>query len=90
MDGNGDVWRMVGRNVLTEYEWKKKVAFGGLVSSDEKTWFPSAKTKLAFEQKRTYVIQPGQTLKDFEDIKDFLRPNLVVFNNCKKKFYSKV
>jgi polygalacturonase len=84
VDGNGDVWRMVGRNVLTEYEWKKKVASGGLVSSDEKTWFPSAKTKLAFEQKRTSVIQPGQTLKDFEDIKDFLRPNLVVFNNCKK------
>jgi polygalacturonase len=84
VDGNGDVWRMVGRNVLTEYEWKKKVASGGLVSSDEKTWFPSPKTKLAFEQKRTSVIQPGQTLKDFEDIKDFLRPNLVVFNNCKK------
>ena len=84
IDGNGDVWRMVGKDRLTEAEWKKKVASGGLVSSDDKTWFPSAKTKLAFEQKRTSALEPGQTLKDFETIKDFLRPNLVVFNNCKK------
>ncbi|MBD0285361.1 MAG: glycoside hydrolase family 28 protein, partial [Flavisolibacter sp.] len=84
VDGNGDVWRMVGKDRLTESEWKKKVASGGLVSSDGKIWFPSAKTKRAFEQKRTSTMEPGQTLTDFEDIKDFLRPNLLVFNNCKK------
>lgn len=84
IDGNGDVWRMVGRDALTEFEWKKKIASGGLVSSDGRIWFPSAKTRLAFEQKRTAAMQPGQSLKDFEDIKDFLRPNLVVFNNCRK------
>lgn len=84
IDGNGDAWRMVGKNQLTEQEWKTKVASGGLVSSDGKTWFPSAKTKLAFDEKRTAALIPGQSLKDFEDIKDFLRPNLVVFNSCKK------
>jgi polygalacturonase len=84
IDGNGDVWRMVGRDRLTESQWKAKVASGGIVSSDNRIWFPSAKTKLAFEQKRSTALLPGQTLKDFEDIKDFLRPNLVVFNNCKK------
>lgn len=83
IDGNGDVWRMVGRDRLTEPEWKKKVSSGGLVSSDGSIWFPSKKTKLAFEQKRTAKMEHGQSLKDFEDIKDFLRPNLVVFNNCK-------
>lgn len=84
IDGNGDVWRMVGRDRLTESQWKAKVASGGLVSSDNRIWFPSAKTKLAFEQKRGMALLPGQTLKDFEDIKDYLRPNLVVLNNCKK------
>ncbi|MBO9202899.1 MULTISPECIES: glycoside hydrolase family 28 protein [Niastella] len=84
IDGNGDVWRMVGRDRLTESQWKAKVASGGLVSSDNRIWFPSVKTKLAFDQKRGTAWLPGQTLKDFEDIKDFLRPNLVVFNNCKK------
>ncbi len=84
IDGNGDVWRMVGRDRLTETAWKAKVASGGLVSSNGNLWFPSAKTKLAYEQKRTATLAPGQTLKDFEEIKDFLRPNLVVLNNCKK------
>jgi hypothetical protein len=84
IDGNGDVWRMVGKDRLTESEWKRKVASGGLVSSDGRLWFPSAKTKLAYENKRSATLGPGQSLKDFEDIKDFLRPNLLVFNNCKK------
>jgi len=84
IDGNGDAWRIVYKKQLTEQEWITKVASGGLVSSDGKTWFPSAKTKLAFDEKRTAAILPGQSLKDFEDIKDFLRPNLVVFNSCKK------
>lgn len=84
IDGNGDVWRMVGKDRLTEGEWKRKVASGGLVSTNGKIWFPSEKTKLAFEQKRTSTMEPGQTLKSFEDIKDFLRPNLVVLTNCKK------
>jgi polygalacturonase len=84
VDGNGDVWRMVSKDKLTEREWKAKVASGGSVSEDGKLWFPSPKTRLAHEQKRTSTMEAGQTLKDFEDIKDFLRPNLVVFNNCKK------
>jgi polygalacturonase len=84
VDGNGDVWRMVKKDKLTEREWKEKVSSGGLISNDGTTWYPSAKTKLASDQKRTASMAPGQTLKDFEDIKDFLRPNLVVFNNCKK------
>lgn len=84
IDGNGDVWRMVGKDKLTEREWKDKIASGGLVSADERVWFPSAKTKLAFDTKRTSAMGPDQSLKDFEDIKDFLRPNLIVFNNCKK------
>ena len=84
IDGNGDVWRMVGKDRLTENQWKKKIASGGLVSADGKTWYPSEKTKKAREEKLTGVMEEGKTLKDFEPIKDFLRPNLLVFNNCKK------
>lgn len=84
IDGNGDVWRMVGKDKLTEREWKAKKASGGLISADDRIWFPSAKTKLAFDTKRGTALLPGQTLKDFEEIKDFLRPNLLVFTNCKK------
>lgn len=84
VDGNGDVWRMVGRDRLTASEWKKKVASGGMVSADEKLWYPSAKTKKAHEEKRSMLLEPGKSLKDFEDIKDYLRPNLLVFINCNR------
>jgi polygalacturonase len=84
IDGNGDVWRMVGKDRLTESQWKKKVASGGLVSADGKTWYPSEKTKKAKEEKLTGVFEEGKTLKDYENIKDYLRPNLVVLSNCKK------
>lgn len=84
VDGNGDVWRMVNKDKLTEREWKAKLASGGLVSTDGKTWFPSAKSKKAQEEKLTGVFEEGKTLKDFESIKDYLRPNLVVLTRCKK------
>lgn len=83
IDGNGDAWRMVGKGALTEAEWRQKVASGGLLSADGKTWFPSAKTKLAHEDKRSVLLADGKTLADFADIKDYLRPNLVVLTNCK-------
>lgn len=84
IDGNGDAWRMVGRSALTEREWRDKVAAGGLVSADSKTWFPSEKTKRAHEEKRSVLLTEERTLADFEDIKDYLRPNLLVLTNCEK------
>ena len=30
------------------------------------------------------LVKPGQSLNDFADMKDFLRPNLVVLTNCKR------
>lgn len=84
IDGSGDVWRMVGKNKLTDEEWKKKIASGGLVSEDGKIWFPSEKTKKAHLEKRSVLLEAGKKLSDFEDIKDYLRPNLIVFTNCRK------
>lgn len=83
IDGNGDVWRMVGRNALTESEWKDKVASGGIVSDDGKMWYPSEKAKKADLEKRSPVLGPGVKLEDFASIKDFLRPNLIVLTGCK-------
>ncbi len=84
IDGNGDAWRMAGKGALTEREWRDKVVSGGLISDDGKTWFPSEKTKLAHEEKRSVLLTEGKTLADFEDIKDYLRPNLLVLTNCEK------
>lgn len=83
IDGNGDVWRMVKKDKLTESQWKKLVASGGIVSEDKKTWYPSAKTLKGSQMQNPGAISPEKDAAFYESIKDFLRPNLVVLNNCK-------
>jgi polygalacturonase len=84
IDGNGDAWRWIAKDRLTESEWKKKVASGGVVTEDGKTWFPSEKSLKGYRTKEAGVLKPGMALSSFEDIRDFLRPNLLVLTSCKK------
>jgi len=84
IDGNGDAWRAVKKDKLTEGQWKKLVASGGIVGQDGRTWYPTEKSVKGFATKDAGVLKDGKTVKDFEDIKDFLRPNLVVLNGCKQ------
>lgn len=84
VDGNGDAWRMVKKDKLTASQWEKLLASGGALSTDKKTWYPSEKSLKGSISKSPGVISEGKTLKDYEDIKDFLRPNLLVLTRCKK------
>jgi len=84
IDGNGGAWRMVKKDKLTETQWQKLVASGGSVSEDGKLWYPSQKTVKGSKTKNAGVIVPGKTAADYEDIKDFLRPNLLVLTSCKR------
>ncbi|MGI8634309.1 MAG: glycoside hydrolase family 28 protein, partial [Segetibacter sp.] len=80
----GDAWRMVKKEKLTETQWNKIVASGGVLSSDKKTWYPSAKSLKGSTMESPGVISSAKTSKDYEEIKDFLRPNLVVITGCDK------
>lgn len=84
IDGSGDAWRWVAKDSQTEREWKAKLASGGVLSEDGRTWFPSAQSLKGRQTRDAGVLKPGMTLADFQDIKDFLRPNLLVLNNCKR------
>ncbi|PWS27703.1 glycoside hydrolase [Pedobacter yonginense] len=84
IDGNGGSWRMVKKDKLTESQWKKLTNSGGAVSEDGKTWYPSEKVVKGSKIKNAGVIEAGKTAADYQDIKDFLRPNLLVLTNCKK------
>lgn len=84
IDGNGDVWRAVHKNQLTEGEWKAKLASGGVLKDDGKTWYPSEQFKKASVEGRSMLLADGAPLESFRDMKDFLRPNLIVLTNCKK------
>ncbi|MGE6219100.1 glycoside hydrolase family 28 protein [Nubsella zeaxanthinifaciens] len=85
IDGGGDAWRMVKKSKLTETQWKTLVASGGVLSEDKKTWYPSQKSLEGSKIKGN----PGEIKADkdaayYESLKDFFRPNLLVFTSCKK------
>jgi polygalacturonase len=84
IDGNGGAWRMVKKDKLTETQWKNLVSSGGIVKADGKMWYPSEKTVKGSNTKNAGVIEAGKTAADYDDIKDFLRPNLLVLTGCKK------
>ncbi len=84
IDGNGDAWRAVGKGQLTPGEWKAKIASGGVLNKDSTSWYPSEQFLKARNENRSMLLEPGKPLSSFESMKDFLRPNLVVFTNCKR------
>jgi polygalacturonase len=84
IDGNGDAWRQVKKDKLTESQWKKLVNSGGILSEDKKTWYPTEKNYRGFKMpSNPGVIAPGRDAAYYDSIKDFLRPNLLVLANCK-------
>lgn len=84
IDGNGDAWRMVKKEKLTAAQWKKMNDKGGVLSQDKKTWYPSEKSYKGSLTKEPGVWKDGSKLTDFDSIKDFLRPNMLVLTSCKR------
>ena len=83
IDGSGDAWRMVKRDKLSDSQWKKLQERGGVLSDDKKIWYPSASSFEGSKIKNSFALTPGKTVADYENIKDFLRPNLLVLARCK-------
>lgn len=84
IDGNGDGWRMVKKDKLTESQWKKLVASGGIVSKDGRLWMPSEGFAKGQDMKDPGRITPDRDEAHYQSIKDFLRPNLLVLTKCDK------
>lgn len=82
IDGNGGVWRAVKKEKLTESQWKNLVKSGGVVK-DDKYWMPSESYAKGDIDKGVTALGPNTTLANFEDKKDFYRPNMLVLTNCK-------
>jgi DNA sulfur modification protein DndE len=83
-DGAGDAWRPVKKSKLNETEWKKLVASGGVLNDKKDYWYPSAAS-----MKGNQLVAAGNPRKsmnpsDFDDIRDFLRPNMLSLTRCKQ------
>ena len=83
-DGTGEVWRPVKKEKLTESQWLALVRSGGVVSEDGKIWYPSVSYLKGQNISAMNVPTQFNNIKDYEKIKDFLRPVMVSLVNCKK------
>src|SRR5215212_583393 len=84
IDGGGEAWRMVKKDKLTESQWKKLTESGGVLSADKKTWYPSESSMKGAALKNPGEIRPEKTKEYYQEVKDFLRPNLLVLTKCSK------
>jgi polygalacturonase len=86
-DGTGEAWRPVKKEKLTESQWKNLVKSGGVVSEDGKNWYPSESFLEGQKMSQMNVPRQLNSIKDYENIKDFLRPVMVSLVNCKKVLF---
>src|SRR5699024_1440488 len=81
-DGSGGAWRPVDKSQLTKDQWEEKVASGGVVTDDGKTWYPSKESMRGDTE--TFNVPLNRTTKEeFLEVKDFLRPVMVSIRNSK-------
>lgn len=83
IDGNGAAWRMVKKDKTTESQWKRLLASGGVLSDDRKTWYPSPSSLRGSKLTNPGVIEPAKRIGDYQQVKDFLRPNLLALDRCR-------
>ncbi|WP_346858492.1 glycoside hydrolase family 28 protein [uncultured Draconibacterium sp.] len=87
-DGSGDAWRAVKRSKLTDSQWKNFVQSGGVVSDDQRIWYPSEQFKTGYEGSGDQNVRDDlKTKEDFEAVRDYLRPVMVSIQNSKNVMF---
>ncbi|MEO8237359.1 MAG: glycoside hydrolase family 28 protein [Flavobacterium sp.] len=86
-DGSGEVWRQVKKSKLTESQWKKFIASGGVLNEKKDSWYPSETFMKASVGADQNVRLDLKTKEEFEAIHDFLRPVLVSIQNSKRVLF---
>lgn len=85
IDGNGQFWRPLKKQKVTESYWKKATSQGGVFKRDD-YWMPSDKYLHADTTSDMNVPRHLQTEEEWLTIKDFLRPVLVSLQYCKNVY----
>ena len=84
IDGAGESWRPVKKGKLTAGEWDKLTHSGGVLDSKKETWYPTEGALKASTMDRPGVIAAGFTEANTEEIKEFLRPNMISLRECEQ------
>jgi polygalacturonase len=83
-DGNGQHWRPVKKEKLTEKQWKDLVASGGVVTPDGKIWWPSREAMNGEEYlKKLGAARKNPSPEEIAGAREFLRPYMVDLTGCR-------
>jgi len=81
-DGAGAAWRPVHKYKVTQHEWKKYLARGGVLNEKGEVWYPTERALLGSKKTRPGVIAEGYDEAKALEIKEFLRPNMLSLIRC--------
>ena len=82
IDGSGEFWREVKKEKVGSKMWKAILGRGGVLSEDEKVWYPDEGYRKARLTAGSLNF-PDPSL-DEQEIKTFLRPVLVSLRECER------
>ncbi|MFV0468015.1 MAG: glycoside hydrolase family 28 protein [Dysgonomonas sp.] len=82
INGSGEAWRPLKKGKVTAAQWKSVINSGGVVL-DDNYWFPSEGSLKGFQISDMNVPINIQTEEEWQEVKDFLRPVMINFIECK-------
>lgn len=82
IDGNGHFWRPLKKQKVSESLWKKMTSSGGAFKRDD-YWMPSAQYLHGDTISDMNVPRHLKTEEEWNSVRDFLRPVMISFQNCK-------
>ena len=82
IDGNGEYWRPVKREKVTDKQWKEFTSRGGAFQSP-KVWYPSEGALKGASMSDMNVPKGDITDEGWNEIKHYLRPVMISLVKCK-------
>lgn len=88
INGYGQAWRPLKRDKVNSAKWKEIISQGGMIKND--TWYPSESSYKGAQLSDMNVPRKEMSDKEWADIKDFLRPVMINFVECKNVLLQEV
>lgn len=85
IDGNGQYWRPLKKQSVSESYWKKFTSKGGVFKRAD-YWFPSEQYLKGQKLSDMNVPRNLKTKEEWDSIRDFLRPVMLSFMDCKNLY----
>jgi polygalacturonase len=83
IDGSGQAWRPVKKYKMTEIQWKKLLASGGVVDEAGEIWWPSEGALNGARIVEELNKRPDAQIQEYAAARQFLRPVMVGLRHCK-------